>query len=575
MLTRLIIHDFVIIDSIDINFNNGLNIIIGETGSGKSIMFDAIMLLFGEKASPSLIRQGAKKAVVEAYFSFAPDSTILNKLKEDNNFDVDSEEVIIRREIPLKGNSRCFINDTPTTNSMLKEYSKFIVDFHGQNSQQKLFDINSQLLILDSLLENKEIKQQYLEEYNKIQGLIHKYRLLLENKKQALQQQALWEAQLKEINEIDPKLDEDSNLLNELKLLENAEYLTSISNNFLELSDNYDNSSYQNLLGACKILEQLNGIDEIFHSFLDEFESSLISIKETISFVKEYRSNIEFNPSKIEKIRKRLLQLNKLKNKYGQINEILDLQKRLEENLYSVDNFDIDIKKVNDEISNEKIILKNLALVLQKERKKAAKFLESNIKEKLEELYIKDSIFQIVFKYDAADIDEYKGNKYPVIYNDETDEYIKASDKGIDNIEFYISTNKGIKPAPIVDIASGGEISRVMLALKSVIAEADNTPILIFDEIDTGISGRVAQKVGIAMRVLSNYHQILAITHLPQIAALGKHCIVISKQEQNDIITTSAKIVEGNEKLEEIAKLLSGEQLSEAAIESAKELINI
>ena len=575
MLTRLIIHDFVIIDSIDINFNNGLNIIIGETGSGKSIMFDAIMLLFGEKASPSLIRQGAKKAVVEAYFSFAPDSTILNKLKEDNNFDVDSEEVIIRREIPLKGNSRCFINDTPTTNSMLKEYSKFIVDFHGQNSQQKLFDINSQLLILDSLLENKEIKQQYLEEYNKIQGLIHKYRLLLENKKQALQQQALWEAQLKEINEIDPKLDEDSNLLNELKLLENAEYLTSISNNFLELSDNYDNSSYQNLLGACKILEQLNGIDENFHSFLDEFESSLISIKETISFVKEYRSNIEFNPSKIEKIRKRLLQLNKLKNKYGQINEILDLQKRLEENLYSVDNFDIDIKKVNDEISNEKIILKNLALVLQKERKKAAKFLESNIEEKLEELYIKDSIFQIVFKYDAADIDEYKGNKYPVIYNDETDEYIKASDKGIDNIEFYISTNKGIKPAPIVDIASGGEISRVMLALKSVIAEADNTPILIFDEIDTGISGRVAQKVGIAMRVLSNYHQILAITHLPQIAALGKHCIVISKQEQNDIITTSAKIVEGNEKLKEIAKLLSGEQLSEAAIESAKELINI
>ena len=201
--------------------------------------------------------------------------------------------------------------------------------------------------------------------------------------------------------------------------------------------------------------------------------------------------------------------------------------------------------------------------------------MESNIEEKLEELYIKDSIFQIVFKYDTADIDEYKENKYPVIYNDETDEYIKASDKGIDNIEYYISTNKGIKPAPIIDIASGGEISRVMLALKAVIAEADNTPILIFDEIDTGISGRVAQKVGIAMRELSNYHQILAITHLPQIAALGNHCIAISKQEENDIITTSAKIVEGKEKLEEVAKLLSGEQLSEAAIESAKELINI
>ncbi len=574
MLTRLIINNFIIIDTIDINLNKGLNIFIGETGAGKSIIIDAIMLLFGDKASPNLIRQGAKKAIVEAYFSLQNDSFILNKLKEAN-FDIEDNELIIRREISIKGNSRCFINDTPVTLSMLKEYSNTIVDFHGQNSQQKLFNVNNQLLILDSLVDNKTIKNEIYNEYIKIQELLFKFNTLISNKQNILNQQSLWKEQLKDIISVSPKLDEDKTLYNELKLLENAEYLFSISNNVLNLLDSYDDSAYAKFVEAKKILIELNNVDSSFKTYIEEFNSALITINETLKFVKDYCDNIEFNSIKIDKIRNRLQQLSKLKNKYGEISEILELKKNLEEKLYSVENFDIEIKKIDIKIQEVKSVLANLVLSLHKERVKAAKFLEEKVLNKLDELCINDAIFKIKFNREVVTYEDFISNRNVIIYDSESKEYIKVNSNGMDTIEFYLSTNKGIPAAPIIDIASGGEISRVMLALKSVIAEADNTPILIFDEIDTGISGRVAQKVGIVMRELSHYHQILSVTHLPQIAALGDQCIVISKSEINNIITTSAKLLNYNDKVKEIAKLLSGEQLSISSIESAKELINI
>ncbi len=572
MLSKLIINNFVIIENIDIDFHTGLNIIIGETGAGKSIVIDAMLLLFGAKASPDLIRQGATKAIIEATFSLDNDSILLDILKKDD-YDVFSNEIIIRREIPIKGNSRSFINDSPVTLSNLKKYSKYIVDFYGQNSQHTLIEKENQLSFLDALIQNNSLKEDYYNAYEKIKTRIDEYHHLLEKKTTYLQQSALFEAQINEINVVNPQLEEDVQLENNLKLLENAEFLFSLSNNFLSCINGETSATYSSLLEAKKHLTELCRFDNDFEAYLKEFESALITIEETETFIKSYSENIEFNPIKIEEIRSRLLELNKLKKKYGEISDILKMKSELEENLSKIENYDFILEDMRKDISKYNIELKEAALALQNERFDKAKFLEKEMNEKLRDLGIENAIFEVRFSTES--IDEADSKIYKHISIPYENSYAKATNTGIDVIEFYISTNKGEALAPLVETASGGEISRIILALKSIIAEADNIPTLIFDEIDTGISGRIAQKAGLIMREISNYHQIIAVTHLPQIAAIGKHCVVITKNEANERISTSAKVLGYEEKVNEIAKMLSGEIITQAAQESAKELMKV
>jgi DNA repair protein RecN (Recombination protein N) len=574
MLNKLLINNFIIIEKVLIEFQKGFNIIIGETGAGKSIVIDAMMLLFGDKASIDLIRQGANKAIIEASFTFENEANILEILKDDQ-FDVETNEIIIRREIPLKGNSRCFINDTPVTLSTIKNYSKYFVDFYGQNSQHKLLEKENQLSFLDNFIENKSLIDNYNRIYSKLKQTIDEFNTLKLKKKSDMQQTALFEAQLNEINEVNPQLEEDINLENELKLLENAELLVSLSNNFSSCLNDNDNttSAYTRLLDAKKYLTDLLNFDNKFETYLSEFESALIAIDETVKFVNNYADNIEFNPARIEEIRIRFSKIRKLQKKYGEISDIIQLKEELEQKLSLIENYDIILSDIQKDIDKQKLELADIALKLHNERYKYAKILEVKLVEKLQELAIKDAVFEIKFSTDEVTKEEFLNNE--IISISYENKYIKANFSGIDNIEFYISTNKGEPTAPLVDTVSGGEFSRIMLALKSIIAGFDNIPILIFDEIDTGISGRIAQKVGLNMRELSKYHQIISVTHLPQIAALSDNCVVISKREENNRVTTSAKQLSYTDKVNEIAKMLSGENITEAARKSAEELIKI
>ncbi len=572
MLTKLSIQNFVIIKNIEIEFRHGLNIIIGETGSGKSIVIEALMLLFGDKASPDFVRKDSTKAIIEANFILDKNSILLQSLFAAD-FDIENNEIIIRREIPMKGNSRCFINDTPISLAQLRDYCKNLVDFHGQNEHQSLLDKEKQIEILDNLLQNKLVRPDYFACFQKYQNAIAELQNLSSKKKYYLQQSDLFSMQIEEIDNISPQLDEDIQIENELKILDNYEFLFINCNDFTQLIEN-DQYSVKNNLHECeKKLNELCKFDSVFEPYINELKTAIISINEAANFIKSYKNNIIFNPNRIEELRERSLKINRLKKKHGSIEEILELRKKLASEIEIVEHYDDNISKLEKNIVDIRHELSILALNLHNQRKKVAEYLEQKVVEKLAELGIENSIFEVHISNNVIDENNFSYLSAPSVslYN----KCVRAMPTGIDNIEFFISTNKGEKTEPLSVVASGGEISRIMLAMKSIIAEADKTPILIFDEIDTGISGRIAQKVGIAMKELSNYHQIIAITHLPQIAAIGSNNILISKIESANSVATIAKQLDNETKVIEIAKMLSGENLSDAAIESAKKLIFI
>ena len=582
MLNKLTINNFVIIENIDIDFSDKFNVIIGETGAGKSILVDALMLLFGEKASVDFIRQGESKSVIEAVFTFSRDSFMWKRISEldieidtlevDNNQDIG--EIIIRREILIKGSSRCFINDTPVTLAILKEISQDLVDFHGQNTSQRLLEKNNQLSILDDFITDKQVKLLYSELFINYQNKINDYHKLLKQKKEYLQKSTLLEAQLEEINSVAPKIDEDVHLKNELTFLENSETIFSLASSFSEiLNSDISNNLLKDLSEAKNKLEALYNFDDRFKLYLEEVNTSIISLIETEKFVRSYKDSIEFNPIRIDEIRNRLSKINKLKNKYGDIKNILELKNNIENQLQLIENYDDNIKTLQIDLKDINKKIENISIDLHNIRTTHAKNFEKKVVDKLFDLGIKNAKFEIRFSFDETTEDVFFNYSFPAICYQE--KYIKLIDTGYDTIEFYISTNKGEALSPISDTASGGEISRIMLAIKSIIAETYKTPILIFDEIDTGISGRIAQKVGIAMRELANYHQVITITHLPQIAALSNNCLAIYKQEIKERTIATAKILGEKEKISEIAKMLSGEILTESAIKSAKELYSL
>jgi len=604
MLTKLLINNFIIIDKIEIDFSKNLNVIIGETGSGKSIIIEALMLLFGEKASPEFVRKDTNKAVIEASFYFDERWDILQKLNEIE-IDCESTEIILRREIPTKGNSRCFINDTPVTLTVLKNFCENIVDFHGQNQQQQILEKENQLKIIDSLISRSpslrgdsrdnpsaftrdchaeaarndgNVISDYKNCYKEFLELLKNYNDFVAKKDFAEERSEQIAKIIDEIETVNPKINEDNILNNELKLLENSENLVSLSEQFLaiENSEN-ETSTVSKLFDANRILNELLKIDSSFSLYSNEFSAAVISINETVKHINSYKNNIEFNPEKIEELRNRYFSIKKLMKKFGTIEEILQKKNELELELLQFENFDETIKKLKLQISEKQNELANFAKILSKKRKEIAKNIEEKIVKELENLGIENAILDIKFstvelKTNFSDLNSEENNLIETPFISYENSFIKVKENGIDSVEFFISTNRGEPLTPISTTVSGGEISRIMLSLKTILANSDETPLLIFDEIDTGISGRIAQKVGLAMKNLANFHQVIAITHLPQIAAMGENIILIEKNIFDERVTTSAKILSDDEKTLEIAKMLSGENLTVAAVESAKEL---
>lgn len=521
MLTSLEIKDYALIENIHVEFNSGLNIITGETGAGKSILIGALGLLLGERASSETVRKGANKSYVEGIFSIGDNEKVKQFLKI-NDFDY-SEELIVRREISLRGSNRCFINDSPVQLALIKEVGDLLIDLHGQHDHQSLLRVETHIEFLDEFCNIKKEFIAYSEAKKQLLAIISEIVSLRNNEKQLKEKLELNKFQLKEIDEVSPEKDEDVKLGKELNIVENSEKLYEYSSQVYSAVYDDENCAYDLLISIQNTINSIVKIDDEVKSKSEEINSALELIKDVGDFIRDYKDKIEIDPDAIEEIRSRVGAIQLLKKKYGgSLDRVLSFKEKIEEELSLAENFSEKINELEKKATSEREKVKSFALALSKRRKIEARKVEKQIEESLEYLGINDSKFEIRFGLEENSSSE----NYIEIDNKK----INLNSNGIDVIEFFITTNKGEDLKPLAKTASGGEISRIMLAIKSVMAKTEKLPLLVFDEIDTGISGRIAQKVGKVLQDLSSRHQIISITHLPQIAACAQHHYTVLKE---------------------------------------------
>ncbi len=564
MLKNLYIKDYALIDEIDIEFQKGFNVILGETGAGKSILIGALGLLIGERASSEVIRKDAKKAIVEGAFEISGLQKVKAVLEKiDIDFD---DELIIRREISAKGSNRIFLNDTPVTLADIKLLGDLLVDLHGQHSHQSLLRTEKHIDFLDELGDYQNEIEIFRGKISALESKRAELQELLAKEKELKEKLELYEFKLREIDEVAPEEGEDATLEAELRILENAEFLFNATNEIYATLYDSENSAYDSLSLVEKKVSELVRYDEQFREHADDLANMLSAISDIADFMRNYKDNLELDPEILESKRERLGALNLLKKKYGgSLKAVLEFREKIYNDINLAQNFTFEIEKLQDEILTLRKEAGEVAQEISKKRKQTTRKIEPEIIDALKNLGITDATFSVALTQKGADA----GNT--VLINGKNFVYNK---NGIDEAEFLISTNPGEELKPLVKIASGGEISRIMLALKTLLAEKDNIPLLIFDEIDTGISGRIAKKVGGEMRKLAATHQIIAITHLPQIAAFAEHLYVIEKRKEENRAVSKIRKANGDEILLEIARLISGETVTDAAIKHAKELLS-
>jgi DNA repair protein RecN (Recombination protein N) len=561
MIKSLYIKDFALIDELDVQFEKGLNIMTGQTGAGKSIIIGALNMILGERADTEVIRQGAKKAIAEATI-FVGENEELFELLEESAVEV-SKELILRREIRQTG-SRAFINDTPVNISVLKEVGDQLVDLHGQHDHQMLLKEENHQGVIDQFDSVQPVLRAYRDEYKRMSELQKELRDLKRRERDLNEKMELYQFQVKELEAAELDAHEEEELESEMNLLDNAEDLDQKAAAISEIG-NGDDVSLMELLNTIKMhLEDMARIEPEFQTYLEEVTTARISIQEAVQFAERYRDGIEFNPKRLETLRQRQSELNRLQKKYQKdIPELLKYYNEIKAELNVAENFDLEIERIQKKIADQAEALKEKAIDLHEMRIKVGDQLSKDIADALKNLGIEHGRFQVSVEWMESESGWIEIDGAP----------IDCTNDGCDEVTFYISTNKGESPKPLAKIASGGEISRVMLSLKSILAKEHHLPVMIFDEIDTGISGHISDKVGREMRKLSEYCQIVAITHQPQIASQAHKHYKVEKVEEGERTITKIVSLSDEEHIQEVAGLMSGEEITESALSSAKELI--
>ena len=569
MIERLYIKNYLIIKEAEIEFTKGLNILTGETGAGKSIIIDALSLILGERAEYSKIKKEEDKLVVEGHFNFKNNKAALNilgNLLAEHEYN--PEYVIIRRELFKKGLSRSFINDSPVSISDMKNFGNVIIDIHSQNEHQSLLRKETHMGILDNYCSKIGLFDDYAKEFSELKELIKTYSDIISKKDELISKKSFLDFELKEINNLSLKPEEDAELENELNKLENIENISAGLESALRVIYDEDTNAAGQINYALKELNKIVKYDGSLSKIISDLENSYILVKESSDSLSSYRDKLNFDNERTELVRKRLSDINLIKKKYGlNIDELLSKAESLEKELIFAENFDFEIEKLKKdiEIKKEKVFKKGNEI--SELRNKLSNELEKEINKLLKEIGLESAEFKVSLKNTEGNEEEILSYKYKK-------EIVQLGNRGFNDIEFIIKTNKGSEFAPLQKSASGGEISRIMLAIKTVLSEKDNIGILVFDEIDAGISGRVAQKAGKVLKSLSKTHQIICITHLPQIAAMSDKHFHVSKSENKNETLAGIKSLTENEKITEVAKLLSGEKVTDASRKSAIELIN-
>ena len=566
MLRSLYVRDYALIKELDVEFGSGLNIITGETGAGKSILIGALNMILGERANTDVVRQGTKKAIIEGIFDDANTDRIRDLL-EGSEIDTDPlPRIILRRQITDRG-SRGFINDTPATLDVIREVASELIDLHGQHEHQSLLHTETHRRTLDSFGGLSGLTHHYRRQYNRVAELVERRDKLAARERELRQQKELYEFQIREINDVDPQEGEEDDLHAERRVLENAEQLYASTSGLYEMLYESEDAVHDQIVVARNELQDLARIDDSFEEQLEEVKSAQIIISELASFLQDYNAHIEFDPDRLNEIRERMAELERLKRKYGgSLEAVIEHRRGIGGQYELAEDFEGNIERLDKEIEEAQDALSDAAHRLSAKRREVGERIEEAIVRELADLGMPDSQFEVRFDSET-DPDGW------IHALDDSDTRYRAFANGMDRIEFFISTNVGVDPMPLADVASGGEISRIMLALKQILAKSERLPILVFDEIDTGISGDMARKVGDSMHDLARYHQIIVITHLPQIAALGDVHFKVEKVVEDDRTKTIIRRLDEDEQAAQVATLISGADITDAALENARELM--
>ena len=541
MIKKLFIKDFAIIRELDIPLKNGLTVITGETGAGKSILLKALGFALGAKSDKTYVRSGQDQSVVEVEV-------------EKNN--------IYRRLLSLGGRARSFINDEPFIDIDYKSSVKVIADFHGQNEQQYILSPNTHIDFLDSFCKSKILVEKIDFVFNNLARTIESLSKAKEQQETASNQKELLKFQLNEINSVSPQENEDLKLGREFKRLNHIDELISTIKNMNQSLTEQDHSIYRQLSSTLNDLERLANYDKELDPFMDSVKQASVAIQDASVGLLQHIENIESNPEQINIIEERLQAIEGLKRKYGgSIESIFLFKKDAENELEILSGLDEKIKDLEEEKSLFVLQYQKLADQLHITRFEKSKILSKKIEFEMAQLNMAGSTFEIKIstKPDSRSLITFNGEKTLI------------GAKGYDNIEFFLSANPGESPKPLVKIASGGEVSRIMLAIKSILEKSDPVNTLIFDEIDSGISGQAAEKVALSLEALAKNKQVLCITHLPQIASKADHHIFINKKIIDNKTEVIANYLNEDEKLEAIAGLFSGEKISVESISTVKE----
>ena len=563
MLEFLKVKNIALIDDIEIEFGEGLNLLTGETGSGKSIIVDSLGMLTGGRVSSDLMRAGQQSAQIEGLFSVQANEK-LRRICDSFGIDLDAgeqAELIVRRELSLSGKNRIFINGQLATQAVLKQIGPFLVAIHGQGEQTTLFDTASHLEILDcyaGLTKERERTAEAYRRWNETRGELAGLRT---SEAEKLQLMDVLKFQIDEIKKAEIRAGEDAELGEEKRRQSNVEKLSALSGDAYSLLYEDEGSTVTTLEKATRKIEELATYDSRFGDYIESLQTARAVIEDLAITARDFGTHLEFLPERLEEIENRLAEISRLMRKYGgTIETVLEHLKDCEGRLEKIETSELREKELKAEMAVRKVEYLAAAMLLHKRRKDAAAKYGKAVEANLKAVALDKAQFEV--RVDAPE----EGSL-------ENEEFTGFSTNGIDSVEFFFSANPGEAPKPLARVASGGEASRLMLILKTTAGEDRSATTAVFDEVDTGVGGRVAEAVGLKLKALSASQQVLCVTHQPQVASKADRHILIEKLIKRDRTTIAVRELNAANRVEEIARMLAGEKITDAARENARELI--
>lgn len=551
MLQTLLVKNYAIIEEISLDFNAGFSVITGETGAGKSILLGALSLILGQRADTSILNNKEKKCVVEGVFNVPKE--LVTDFFLAHQLDLEFP-VVIRREIAANGKSRAFINDTPVNLTLLKDLTNLLLDIHSQHETLALNSAEFQINVIDAFAQSNSLLNDYKEKYVSLKQLEQRFYQLKNTENSAKADADYLQFQLNELKALQLKKGEHEVLEQQLEMINNAEQIISTLQLAAEGLQNNDESIVVKLTAIEQAFRKISHCSEDYQQLNERINSVLIELKDIFSEVESQLDSVDVDASEQEVINNRVNTINTLiqKHRLTQADELIDLEQQLEEQLDGINSSEEKLLALGKEIQEKHQVATADAKKLSAHRLKILSAFEKNIINNLKELGMENAVFKI--------------HHQPLK---------ELNSFGMDEFEFMFSANKGMTPKPLNKTASGGELSRLMLTIKALLAQNSTLQTILFDEIDTGVSGDIAYKMAAIMEGMSNNIQVIAITHLPQVAAKGNTHFKIYKSNKGNKTQTFVNILDNNQRIEEIAKMLSGKELTEAAKENAKNLLII